>query len=95
MKGFERISCCSSPDSYREVEHFKPLKLEVSAVECSLNNGMKGFERISCCSSVVEHFLGKEEVGSSILLNSSIGGSPGFNIKYKKSKINNYGKRKI
>jgi hypothetical protein len=24
-----------------------------------------------CCSSVVEHFLGKEEVGSSILLNSS------------------------
>ena len=25
----------------------------------------------SLCSSVVEHFLGKEEVGSSILLNSS------------------------
>ncbi len=28
-------------------------------------------QEISCCSSVVEHFLGKEEVGSSILLNSS------------------------
>jgi hypothetical protein len=26
----------------------------------------------SCCSSVVEHLLGKEEVGSSILLNSSL-----------------------
>ena len=25
-----------------------------------------------CCSSVVEHFLGKEEVASSILINSSI-----------------------
>ena len=25
-----------------------------------------------CCSSVVEHFLGKEEVVSSILINSSI-----------------------
>jgi len=26
---------------------------------------------ISCCSSVVEHLLGKEEVGGSIPLNSS------------------------
>jgi hypothetical protein len=26
---------------------------------------------LSCCSSVVEHFLGKEEVVSSILINSS------------------------
>ena len=26
---------------------------------------------LSCCSSVVEHFLGKEEVGGSIPLNSS------------------------
>jgi hypothetical protein len=29
------------------------------------------FNFLSCCSSAVEHFLGKEEVGSSILLNSS------------------------
>jgi hypothetical protein len=28
-------------------------------------------EKKSCCSSVVEHFLGKEEVVSSILINSS------------------------
>ena len=27
----------------------------------------------SCCSSGVEHFLGKEEVVSSILINSSFG----------------------
>jgi hypothetical protein len=31
-----------------------------------------GLEKTSRCSSVVEHFLGKEEVGSSILLNGSI-----------------------
>ena len=28
-------------------------------------------EHAGCCSSVVEHFLGKEEVTSSILVNSS------------------------
>jgi hypothetical protein len=36
----------------------------------------------SCCSSGVEHFLGKEEVVSSILINSS--------KEYLKSCVNNF-----
>ncbi len=45
---------------------------------------------ISCCSSVVEHLLGKEEVGGSIPLNSS------KRIKIEKIKliINNNNKKK-
>ncbi len=42
-----------------------------------------GLDQISCCSSVVEHFLGKEEVGSSILLNSSDFRSVTWIIKQK------------
>jgi hypothetical protein len=38
---------------------------------CSFKKLVIRLREKSCCSSVVEHFLGKEEVGSSILLNSS------------------------
>ena len=40
------------------------LKLETQTTKPETN-------KISRCSSVVEHFLGKEEVGSPILLNGS------------------------
>jgi hypothetical protein len=51
-----------------------PKRRDFSHVKEFSSLNMMKLNRIknkSCCSSVVEHFLGKEEVGSSILLNSS------------------------
>jgi hypothetical protein len=53
------------------------FQIEISNLDLGLKcfqnfeSGIRNFELISCCSSGVEHFLGKEEVESSILFNSS------------------------
>ena len=48
------------------------LSYELSVVALVLLANNHNNKNRGRCSSVVEHFLGKEEVGSSILLNGSI-----------------------